>query len=307
VYYEGRRAPDAFIDEHLPNAIAVIGQPRLDKERLDRAPHLLFVANVESNFQPDVDYAECHRRGIHVVSTAPVFAQPVAEMALAMALGAVRSVPLGDAQMRAGTEVLYDEGVNENSMLLHGKTLGIIGLGNLGRALLPLLRPFGGPIFVHDPWIHPAVLQDIGVEPVSADTIFERSLVLFILAATTSENQGAFGARHFAKMARGSVLVAISRAGVLDFDALLDAADCGHIRAAIDVFPEEPLPPNHRVRSTRNTVLSAHRAGNVPEIWQKMGEIVVDDLELVLRGLAPQRCQRAQIETVSKLRSKPIE
>lgn len=306
VYYEGQRAPDQFIAEHLPRTVAVIGQTPLDKDRLDQAPHLRFIANVESNFQPDVDYAECHRRGIYVVSTAPVFAKPVAEMALGMALGAARGIPRGDAQMRGVTEVLYDEGANADSFLLSGKTLGLIGCGNLGRALLPLLRPFGGPILVHDPWIHPSVLREIGVESVSCDQVFARSKVVFILAATTTENAGAFGAQNFATMAPGSVVVLVSRAGVVDFEALLDAAASGHIRAAIDVFPEEPIPANHRVRATPNTILSAHRAGNIPEVWHQMGEMVTDDLELVLRGLPPQRCQRAQLETVSRLRSKPI-
>ena len=99
----------------------------------------------------------------------------------------------------------------------------------------------------------------------------------------------------------------MSRAEVVDFNALLDAADSGHIRAAVDVFPIESIPKSDRVRTAGNTILSAHRAGNVPEIWNKMGEMVVDDLELVLHGLPPQRCQRAQLETVMKLRSKPIE
>ncbi len=306
VYFEGRRAPDDFIEEHLPHAVALIGQTALDKARLDRAPHLRFIANVESNFQPDVDYPECHRRGIYVVSTAPVFAPAVAEMALGMALGAARGIPRGDAQMRSGSEVLYDEGVNGGSFLLAGKPLGLIGCGNLGRALLPLLRPFGGPILVHDPWLHASVLREMGVEAVSSEEIFARSKVLFILAATTTENEGSFGARHFAAMMPGSVVVLVSRAGVVDFDALLAAAASGQIRAAIDVFPDEPIPLDHPVRSTPNTILSAHRAGNIPEVWHHMGAMVTDDLELVLRGLPPQRCQRAQLETVARLRSKPI-
>jgi phosphoglycerate dehydrogenase-like enzyme len=78
------------------------------------------------------------------------------------------------------------------------------------------------------------------------------------------------------------------------------------VRVAVDVFPEEPIPAGHRARRTPNTLLSAHRAGNIPEIWRGMGEMVVDDLELVLRGLPPQRCQRAAPETVSRLRSKPV-
>jgi phosphoglycerate dehydrogenase-like enzyme len=100
--------------------------------------------------------------------------------------------------------------------------------------------------------------------------------------------------------------VLVSRAGVVNFDDLLDAAADGHLRAAIDVWPDEPIPADHRARRTPNTVLQAHRAGNIPEIWPGMGEMVTDDIEWVLRGLAPQRCQRAVLETVSKLRSKPV-
>ena len=306
IWHEGTPASEAMIEEHLPNAVAIIGQTAMPKERLDRAPHLRLIANVESNFLPNIDYEECHRRNIYVISTGPVFAQPVAEMALGLALAAARRIVDADAAIRRGDESLYGVGDNYDSFLLSGKTMGLLGCGNLGRALLPLLRPFSDDILVHDPWIHPSVLRGMGVKPVDLDGLFSWSKVLFILAATTTENQGQIGARHFASMAKGSVVALISRAGVVDFDALLDAAAVGHIRAAIDVYPEEPIPANHRVRNTPNTVLSAHRAGNIPEIWTGMGEMVVDDLELIMRGLPPQRCQRALVETVARLRSKPV-
>lgn len=306
IWHDGSPAPNALIEEHLPDVVAIIGQTPLPRARLDRAPHLRLVANVESNFLPNIDYEACHHRNIYVVSTAPVFAQPVAEMALGQALAAARRVVDADAAIRRGDESLYGEADNHDSFLLHGKTLGLLGCGNLGRALLPLLRPFSNDIIVHDPWLHPNVLREMKVEPISLDDLFARSRVVFILAATTTENQGTIGARQFASMRKGSVIVLVSRAGVVDFDALLDAAASGHIRASIDVFPEEPIPPQHRVRQTPNTVLSAHRAGNIPEIWTGMGEMVVDDLELILRGLQPQRCQRAVLEIVTRLRSKPI-
>ena len=306
VWYEGPPAPDAFIEEHLPHTVALIGQTPMPAARLERAPNLRMIANVESNFLPNVDYAECHRRNIYVLSTAPVFAQPVAEMALGLALNCARRIAQADAAIRQGSESLYGEQDNYDSFLLHGKTLGLLGFGNLGRALLPLLRPFSREILVHDPWLHDNVLRSLDVEPVTFDELFARSKALFILAATTTENQGAIGARQFNAMQPGAVVVLASRAGVVDFDALLDAAASGHIRAGIDVFPEEPIPPDHRARRTPNTVLSAHRAGNIPEIWTNMGQMVVDDLELILRGLPPQRCQRAQVETVARFRSKPV-
>jgi len=306
IWHDGSPASDAFIDHHLPEAVALIGQSALPKSRLDRAPELKVVFNVEGNFLPNVDYAECHRRGIPVLCTAPVFAKPVAEMALGLALAAARRIPQADAAIRAGNESLYGEGDNFDSILLSGRTLGLVGFGNLGRALLPLLRPFGGPVIAHDPWIHPSVLREAGVEAVGMDECFARSQVVFILAASTTENAGWIGARHFAAMPRHGIVVLASRAAVVNFSELLAAAASGRIRAAIDVWPEEPIPADHPARRTPNTILQAHRAGNIPEIWPGMGQMVVDDLELVLRGLAPARCQRAQLETVSLLRSKPV-
>ncbi len=227
VWHDGSQAPDEHVERYLPEAVAIIGQTPLPRERLDRAPHLRLVANVESNFLPNVDYEECHRRNIHVVATSPVFAQPVAEMALGMALSAARRIHEADAAVRRGNESLYGEADNHDSFLLHGKTLGLLGCGNLGRALLPLLRPFSRDIIVHDPWLHPSVLRELGVEPVGFEELFERSRVLFVLAAVTTENQGAIGAHQFAVMRAGSVFVLVSRAGVVDFDAMLDAAESG--------------------------------------------------------------------------------
>jgi phosphoglycerate dehydrogenase-like enzyme len=306
IWHDGPPAAPDHIDRHLPQSAVLIGQSALPRDRLDRAPHLKAVFNVESNFLPNIDYTECHRRGIYVLSTAPVFAKPVAEMALGLALAAARRIPEADAAMRSSRESLYGENDNYDSILLQGRTLALVGCGNVGRALLPLLRPFSGKIVVHDPWIHPAVLRDMGVTPVSLDECFSQATVVFLLAATTTENAGKIGRDQFARMAQGGIVVLVSRAGVVNFTDLLDAAAAGHIRAAIDVWPEEPVPPEHRARHTPNTILQAHRAGNIPEIWPWMGQMVVDDIEQILRGLPPMRCQRAQLEIVTRLRSKPV-
>jgi phosphoglycerate dehydrogenase-like enzyme len=306
VWHDGSPAPVAHIDEYLPKATILIGQSPLPKERLDRAPNLKAVFNVESNFLPNIDYLECQRRGIYVLSTAPVFARPVAEMALGMALALARRIHEADASIRTGSETLYGEGDNHDSILLFGRTLAIVGCGNVGRALVPLLRPFGGEILAHDPWIHPSILKELDVEPTSLEACFERADIVFLTGAVTTENAGGIGKHYFDRMKHGGLVLLVSRAGVVNFDELLDAAESGRIRAGIDVWPDEPVPKNHRARKTPNTLLQAHRAGNIPEIWPWMGHLVVDDVEQILKGLPPQRCQRAQWETVSKLRSKPI-
>ena len=269
IWHDGAPAPAEHIDRYLPEAIALIGQSALDRARLDRAPRLRAVFNVESNFLPNIDYAECHRRGIPVLSTAPVYSQPVAEMVLAMAISLARRMHEADAALRIGKEF---KGDNHDSFLLHGKTLALVGFGNVGRALRPLLRPFSQEILVHDPWIHPAILRDLEVIPASLEECFDRARVVFLLAAITAENQGRIGRRHFESMEKGSVVVLASRAEIVNFPDLLAAAASGQIRAGIDVWPQEPIPPDEPGRRTPNTLLQAHRAGSVPEIQPLIGQ-----------------------------------
>lgn len=305
VWHDGPPADDELVDRHIGRLTAVVGQTALPRERLGRAPRLEAVINVEGNFLPNVDYGLCFERGIHVLSAAPVFGQPVAELALGLALAAARDIPGADADIRAGRETLFG-GTNDNAFLLGGAPLGLLGCGNLGRALLPLLRPFRGPLLVHDPWLQPAVVRRLGAEPVELDELFARSRVLFLLAAVTTENNALVGRRQLESMAPGSVVVLVARSGLVDWEAVLDVARSGHVRVAIDVFPDEPIPPGDPVRSLPHSVLSAHRAGNVPEVWPRIGEMVVDDLEWIFRGLPPQRLQAARRETVGRLRSRPI-
>jgi phosphoglycerate dehydrogenase-like enzyme len=293
------------VDEVLSGLVAVVGQTALPRERLERAASLQVVLNVEGNFLPNVDYDLCARRDIAVLCAGPVFGQPVAELALGLALAAAREIPAADADVRAGREVLFG-GANERAFLLTGATMGFVGLGNLARSLLPLLAPFGGERLGHDPWLDEDAIRRLAVEPVGLDELCARSRIVFVLAPPTTENAGMLGRAELDALPDGAVVVVVSRAPVVDWDALLDAAASGRIRAAIDVFPTEPIPRGERARRTPGTILSAHRAGNVPAIWPTIGEMVADDLEAVLAGRPPTRMQRADPNTVGRLRSRPI-
>jgi phosphoglycerate dehydrogenase-like enzyme len=94
---------------------------------------------------------------------------------------------------------------------------------------------------------------------------------------------------------------------VVDFDALMAAVASGHILAASDVFPQEPLAADHPVRGMKGFLLSAHRAGALDVALRRMGDMVLEDMDLMDRGLAPQRCKRAERETVGMMRSKPVD
>ena len=129
---------------------------------------------------------------------------------------------------------------------------------------------------------------------------------LCVVASVTSDNQGFLGAEAFAKMRRGAAFILLSRAGVVDFDALMAAVEAGHIVAASDVYPEEPLGAGHPARRLPGFIRSAHRAGALDIAFKRMGDMVLEDRDLMDRGLPPMRSKRAERETVSRMRSKPV-
>jgi phosphoglycerate dehydrogenase-like enzyme len=296
--------PDATIDALLPEAVAILGQTALPAARLARAPRLKAVFNVEGNFFSNVDYAGCFARGIRVGCVAPVFARPVAEFALAATLDLVRGITRADRTFRQGNEAYGWRG-NAGVRSLYGADIGIVGFGNIARALVPLLKPFGGAIRAHDAWLPDAVLRDHGVEAASLDTVLSSSRVTIVLAAATAANRHLLDARALARIPDGGKLVVLSRADVLDYAALKAELQSGRIEAAVDVFPSEPVPADDLLRGCDAAILSSHRAGGLAATLLDIGAMAVDDLELVLRGLPPVRLQMAQPETVALQRSKP--
>jgi phosphoglycerate dehydrogenase-like enzyme len=305
VVHEAGRMPDAMVDAHLSDTVAVLGQTHMDASRLDRAPHLRAIVNVEGNFLPTVDYEACFARGIHVLLASPAFAPAVAEAALGMAIDLVRGIGAADRAMRAGRESYELEG-NRGCFLLAGTEVGVVGMGDLARELVRLLVPFRCRVRAYDPWVPDLVLRRHGAEPATLDEVLRASRVVFVFAAPTTENAAMLGRRELELLAEGAVVLLMSRAAVTDVDALVELAAAGRLRAAIDVWPEEPVPADHPARSVEGLLLSAHRAGGMPEAFREIGRLAVTDLELVLAGLPPAVCRRAERETVGRLRSRPV-
>jgi phosphoglycerate dehydrogenase-like enzyme len=292
-------------DGVLSRARYIIGQPPLSKETLDRMPALRCILNVESNLINNMPYEVLFERGIHVVTTGQVFAEPVAEIGLGFALSLARGIVDADLDFREGRELWGGDG-NAGARQLSGSEIGIIGFGDLGKALNRVLSGFRAKVRVFDPWMPPSILRDNGVHPASLDEVLTGSDFVFVVASVTSENKGFLGAEAFASMRKGAAFILLSRADVVDFDALMAAVASGHIVAASDVYPQEPLGRDHPVRRLKGFIRSAHRAGALDSAFKKMGDMVLEDMDLMDRGLPPMRCKRAERETVSRMRSKPV-
>ncbi|WP_376702178.1 hydroxyacid dehydrogenase [Mesorhizobium sp. ISC25] len=290
----------------LAEARYIVGQPPIPPETLEKMKALRCIFNVESNLINNMPYETLFSRGIHVVTTGLVFAEPVAELGLAMALNLARGIVDADLAFRQGKELWGGDG-NRTARLLSGADVGIIGFGDLGRALNRLLSGFRTQTKVFDPWLPPSILIENGVEPASLDDVLSNNDFIFVVASVTSENQGFLAAEAFARMRKGAAFILLSRAGVVDFPALMDAVRSGHIVAASDVFPEEPLAQDDPVRTLPGFLRSAHRAGALDIAFKRMGDMVLEDMDLIDRGLPPMRSKRAERETVSRMRSKPVD
>lgn len=269
---------------------------------VDALPNLRAILEVGGSHPSPrlLDYAACFQRNIRVLSCAPAFGPVVAEMALGMAIAAARGIVTGDHLMRSGAEG-YSRAGNQDAFTLYGKRVGFIGFGGLARALKPLLAPFGCDIHVYDPWLPDAYLRRQGVTPTALDTLLSSCRVIFVLAAPSAENKGLLNRARLELIQPDALFLLISRAHLVDFDALIDLVNQGRFRAAMDVYPDEPVPPDHPVRRSQNTILSAHRAGHVPEDFHAIGRMVVDDLEAMIRGLPPTQMQPAQPEIVGRM------
>lgn len=247
-----------------------------------------------------LDYKSCFEQGIKVLNCSPAFGPMVSEMALGMAIDAARDISLGDREFRAGSERYLHAG-NVNTFSLFESKVGFVGYGSLARNLQALLQPFHCRISAYDPWRTEAQIQNGGVTPLSLDEIMRGSDVIFVVAIPTSGNKAMITRRHLELIQPNRVLVLMSRSHVVDFDALTELAVQNRFRAAIDVFPQEPLPKDHRIRSAPSAVLSAHRAGALRDALLMIGRMVADDLEAMHRGLPPWRMQRTEPELIDRL------
>lgn len=287
--------PQADLLAALPTADFVICSDWRYGDALRKARRLQAIITVSGAFPLRLDYEFCYQNRIRVLSAAPAFARQVAEFALGMAIASARDIAAGDRAMRAGTEKYLRHG-NVGTFMLYDKPVGMIGYGSLARELSKLLQPFNVKISAYDPWLGDGYLRRQGLQPLSLEDLLARSRIIFVLAAPTAENQAMITRELLELIRPDAVFALISRAHVVDFDALTELVLAGRFKLATDVFPTEPLQPDHPIRTAPGALLSAHRAGSVKEGMVELGQMVVDDLEALVRGLPPRRLQSAEPE-----------
>ena len=294
-----------FYEKNINRATFIMGQPDLNKKLLIKATKLKAIINVESNFMNNVDYDYCFKKGIHVIATSPVFSKPVAEIALGMTLSLLRNIHNAHFDFIKGKEK-YGLESNLKASLLSEKKIGLMGFGDLGKSLYPLLLPFTKDINVYDPWVPKKIIQKLGFKSISLNQMFRSCEIIYILAAVTTKNKNFIDKKLLNQIKPNSLFILMSRAAVVNFKDLIKRLKKGDIFAATDVFPDEPVKKNDPIRKVKNILFSAHRAGALKSAFFNMGNIVLKDMDLISNNLQPKHCKRAEPKTVGLLASKPV-
>ena len=254
----------------------------LSKANIDQARHLQIIGQVGGTVK-HIDTDAALARGIVIVNSAAAMSTSVAEFTLALILDCLHHIVSSDRLMRARRE---GEGLRLGHELTD-KRVGLIGFGLIGRELAALLQPFAVDLLVYDPYVSEEVVVNSGARIASLEEVLSTCDVVSVHAGLTPQTYHLLDRQRLDLLRPGAVLVNTARGDVIDQEALVEKLKEGKLKAALDVFSEEPLPVSHELRDLDNVILTPHRASDTEEAYSLLGGLVVEDLERFFSGGTP--------------------
>src|SRR6202046_4916829 len=256
-----------------------------DQDLLRRAPNLLIVSSNGAGYDP-VDVDACTAAGVIVVNQSGGNAHSVAEHALAMLITLSKRIIQADRVLRR------EANIDRNTLMgneVQGKTIGIVGLGNVGRRIAALCKGLlNMNVLAYDPYLSATEMAERGGEKVTLEDLLRRSDFVSISCPLTKESRGMIGAREFASMQKHAYFITTARGFIHDEAALLEALrDKRSAGAGLDVWAKEPPPPDHPLLQCDNVLASPHTAGVTHEARENMGRIAAEQILGALDGKRP--------------------
>ncbi|HEX8589759.1 D-glycerate dehydrogenase [Pseudomonas sp.] len=278
----------ARLRDALPHADALLGASvKLDATLLDLAPKLKAVSSVSVGVDNyDIDYLT--RRGILLTNTPDVLTETTADTGFALIMATARRVVELANMVRTG-QWKQNIGPQHFGSDVHGKTLGIVGMGRIGEALAQRGHfGFGMPVIYHSHSPKPAVEARFDARYRSLHDLLREADFVCLTVPLTAETEGLIGAEQFALMRPETIFINIARGKVVDEQALIAALQNGQIRAAgLDVFEQEPVNPDSPLLKMDNVVATPHMGSATHETREAMAECAVDNLIAALAGERP--------------------
>ena len=233
----------------------------------------------------NIDIPAAAELGITVTYVPDYCMHEVSDHAMALLLALARKIPLSNKLVQAGR---WDMPAVVPIHRLAGRVLGLVGFGNIPRALAPKAKAFGLRVVTHDPYVPQQALAAAGVESVSFDRLLEISDFVSIHAPLMPATRGLFNAEVFRKMKTGALLINTARGPLVDEDALASALDSGRLGgAALDVVAVEPLPKDSKLIGRDNVILTPHTAFYSVEALNELQTKCAGDVARVLSGEKP--------------------
>ncbi|MBI4337929.1 MAG: glycerate dehydrogenase [Chloroflexi bacterium] len=282
IYTSLATKPELLIERLRDAEVAIVERTssRVTAEVLAHASRLKHIA-VYGIGVDNVDLDYCRKRSIMVTNTPGYSAPVVAEAAIALALAVLRRIPQYDDRVRAG--LWQDPGQAPGQ--LYGKTLGVVGTGNIGAATARLGLAHGMKVIA---WtLHPSAerARELGIEYVSLEDLMRTADVVSISLRHTPQSEKLINGRLLGLMKPTAVLVNTARGPIVDQEALVEVLRQRRIRGAgLDVFTPEPLPAGHPLCEMDNVVLSPHIAAATPEMALAGMGMAVDNIRNALEG-----------------------
>ncbi|HLK68343.1 MAG TPA: phosphoglycerate dehydrogenase [Bryobacteraceae bacterium] len=271
--------------KHLPEADALIVRSAVMVNRsvLAQAPKLRVVGRAGVGVD-NVDLDAATEAGVLVMNTPGGNAISVAEHTLALMLAMARHIPQASTSTRAGKWEKKKFMGNE----LRGKTLGVVGLGSIGREVVKRARAFEMYMVAHDPYITPKIAQDLGVDLVDLPSLYAASDYITLHVAATPETQGMLSREAFAQMKTGVRIVNCARGELVDEAALQEALESGKVAdAALDVFAAEPVPSTFPLFRSESVLATPHIGGSTEEAQEIVGVRIAEQIvEYLTHGVA---------------------
>lgn len=263
------------------DAIIVRSGTKLDREVLERADRLKVIGRAGVGVD-NVDLETATRLGITVVNAPQSNVIAAAEHTMGLMLALARKIPPADASLRSGA---WERGKFEG-VELHGKTLGVLGLGRVGTLVAQRASAFGMRIVASDPYVSKDRAARSGIELVPAiEDLCRQADFITVHVTKTSETIRLLGEREFSIMKPGVRVINTARGGIIDEDALLRALKEGRVAgAALDVFDEEPPPEGHPLFDLDQVIVTPHLGAATEEAQRKAGTAIAEQVLLALKG-----------------------
>ena len=264
----------------------VPSQWQVDEAFLAKTPELLCVSSSGAGYDP-VDVQACNHHGVLVVNQSGCNADSVAEHSLGLLLSVRHRIAESDRIMRANAYTTREDLMGRE---VKGLTIGLVGVGNIGRRVAALAKAFGMRVLGHDPHLDAETLAQRGVEPVEWDALLRQSDVVSVHCPRTAETLNLFNDEAFEAMPKGSVFISTARGGIHDEEALIHALNSGHLSGAgLDVWTVEPPAVGHPLLTMPNVVATYHTAGVTHEARRNAAQMGAQQLLQVLNGQRPER------------------